>query len=986
MLAYFPTAYPDELLFSVVSRLAEMMGYPRSNDLSRAVYGQDRPMVEMGLPSHMAGVVAALPLGHPLTTDKLIHEQTLYPFYQPFLLAKSAQTLKALLCSRDGSKVPAYTGLSLKSIRPSPWLRFCYDCVQTDRAQYGACYWHRLHQLPGVKICPQHGAIIQDSQVPTYHRTVKHRYISAEQALTQAAPCPNPLTQTAFQECLWIAQDAAWLLNNLQPHLTPEALQTKLYQVLADQSLASYNRGMIRAAMFLRAFAHHYAADLLNLLECPLDYGNAQAWPIQVITRAGRKHPLQYLLVIHFLGYRAETFLTLPEPASYFGQGPWPCLNPACLSYQQPVIETCQIDFQGADTRPRGTFACSCGFVYRRVGPDQEAADRFRIGRVVTYGPVWDNRFQQLGADPRLSTEDMARQLNIEPTTLMAYAARQNQVAPEQPLPLETRTYHRNRWLAALEQSPAGCLHELRQDPALNETYRWLLQHDRAWYEAHRPALANRTGVRKTKSIYPDHYWRNRDVQLAEAIRLAARQLLKQPGQPLKISLTALCNHLNQGSFTSRRAKLPLTARTLAAVMEPYEVFVIRRLEWVLQQYRAKGITPPKRVLTQESGLACFGEPKWQDFANQILARLTSRADLEPSLVHDFLPCGQQDWPTLDAELSELVRQAARQLKAKSGYPTWVTICTIGAELDQLEVLLCHLDLLPRTGQTLTEVVEPVEVFVTRVMEWMANTGPDTWSHRARLIRLAGLKPYLHLPAVSRIIDDTCARLQAPSPLSSRRVDWIARDQTLASAITEAADLIRNRLNPPQRVTRGSLAQVVDSLGLIKTKTWHVLVRCLDRLPETRQAFEQVQETHEQFAQRRLYIVANRFRPQGLRPTRTQLLRQANVEYLATCPLIQATIEEILQATAALPSASEVATRRKWAELDQRLSRQIESTAEHLKALTDPPVWVSTTAIAKHIGYQLQPSNLENLPQTAKFLAQAVETREEFAIRQRQYR
>jgi len=279
----------------------------------------------------------------------------------------------------------------------------------------------------------------------------------------------------------------------------------------------------------------------------------------------------------------------------------------------------------------------------------------------------------------------------------------------------------------------------------------------------------------------------------------------------------------------------------------------------------------------------------------------------------------------------------------------------------------------------LLQVVEPIEVFVRRVMDWMANTCPDSYAHRAQFIGLAGLKPYLHLPAVAQIIDEAFT----PPSQHPRRVDWIVRDQKLASAIKEAAELIRNQFDPPQRVTRGSLSQVIDSFGIFKVGIWDLLVSCLDRLPEASQALAQVQETHEQFARRRLCIVADRFRAQGLRPTQTQLLRQANVEYLASTPWFQKTIKAILEDSAALPSASEAATKQKWMDRDNRLSLLIEPVARRLQLQTTPPVWVTMSAIGKQVGYKFNTTNLEKLPHSAKLLVQVVETREEFVIRQR---
>ena len=38
-------------------------------------------------------------------------------------------------------------------------------CIESDTRIYGEPYWHRIHQLPGVYICPIHGSVIIDSGV-----------------------------------------------------------------------------------------------------------------------------------------------------------------------------------------------------------------------------------------------------------------------------------------------------------------------------------------------------------------------------------------------------------------------------------------------------------------------------------------------------------------------------------------------------------------------------------------------------------------------------------------------------------------------------------------------------------------------------------------------------------------------------------------------------------------------------------------------------
>jgi len=45
------------------------------------------------------------------------------------------------------------------------YLRYCPICAEADRERYGESYWHRVHQMQGVDICPYHHCRLVDSSV-----------------------------------------------------------------------------------------------------------------------------------------------------------------------------------------------------------------------------------------------------------------------------------------------------------------------------------------------------------------------------------------------------------------------------------------------------------------------------------------------------------------------------------------------------------------------------------------------------------------------------------------------------------------------------------------------------------------------------------------------------------------------------------------------------------------------------------------------------
>jgi hypothetical protein len=970
------------------------MRYPHQGYLSKEIFGQECRFIDATLANHLDRLLAVLPPGHTVTAQKIIREQTLFPFYQPFVSPERGQRMAKKMYQTTPNNRHQQTSLPQRKIPEPKRLHFCYDCLIADRQQYGEGYWHRLHQASGVKVCPTHGTMLQESQVAIYYRPPTQRYLSAEQALVQARPAPNSFPPAIQQPLLQLARDAAWLLQHNNDHITPASLLVRFRRVLVDLNLAPY-QGRLYTTKFLNRFKPHYFPELLDLLGCPLDYDDCRAWPFLTVNKKSTeaKHPLQHLLTIRALGYSVETFFALPTETAYFGQGPWPCLNPVGDHYRQAVIETYQLDHHKLNRQPQAIFACQiCGFTYQRLGPDTSPEDCYRIDRIINRGSVWENRLAQLRADPTIGPTEIARQLNTNPTTVTTY-----QIIPvqNQPDPQAQRKQYRAIWLETLQRFPEAKVNELCRLPEVSSAYRWLIRHDREWYKAHtrdgRKTRRLSTDAFQRQSTKFNRYWHTRDAYLAQEVRLTAQHLLSQPGKPQKLTKSAICYHLNLGSFLPRPDRYPITAQTLNFIIEPQELFVIRRLLWAANDYGQQDYSPTRTELIRHAGLMTFFYGSRHKVLGQtILDRLDS-ANLEDrnAPLYTLLPSIQHDWPDLDARLAEAVVQSAHRLKHNAGYPTRVTVSTIGLELEQLEALLRYLEMLPQTAQTLAKVVETETELAHRVLVWVIANDPDTdrCENRADFVKLSGLQPYDNLPVVTKIIDEAFEQLQAqktPTARTKKSVDWTTRDEILAPAVRQAAKALKAQ--PEIKITAKAISQILDQAQLLNISTHQPLLFRANQLPKTNQALQEVLETSEQFTQRRLYQLAEQFRQQGLRPTKTQLRAIVNARTLTTSSLIQQTINDISTSSTHLPSTFEASLQAWWAEIDAELAPLIEPAARHLKAQTDPFVSASKSAIATYLGqYSRILPNLDKLPQTAAILAQVAETREVFALRRVQW-
>jgi TniQ len=214
MLEYLPDPYPGELLYSVWARYSDYVRYANKMDVFLELFGTTGIQATVDLPSHLGYFVGNLPFGHTYTVDYFIDRHTLLPFYAAFHVPEQVRQLREQMISPNGQALHRKAGVSQTTI-PSPhWLRYCPQCIQTDRENVGECYWHRLHQVPGVEICQVHRIWLENSAVRARNKFTTREFISAECA-SVATAARDAESSPFFQTLMNIAIDVFYLLSVL---------------------------------------------------------------------------------------------------------------------------------------------------------------------------------------------------------------------------------------------------------------------------------------------------------------------------------------------------------------------------------------------------------------------------------------------------------------------------------------------------------------------------------------------------------------------------------------------------------------------------------------------------------------------------------------------------------------------------------------------------------------------------------------------------
>jgi Tn7-like transposition protein D/TniQ len=609
-LGFFTDPLPDELLYSACARFSEQSRYPNALDALHDLFGNQKISAMVDFPNRLDKLISSLPPGHRYTADRFIEENTLFPFYAPFLHPERAQIVRNEMKVEGDNHIRARLGIAAARIPLPARLRYCPKCVIDDREKYKKTYWHRNHQITGVEVCFTHAVFLESSFIPWQGRGhASSRFHSAEEAVSNTSPRPTDLDNRKHSFFLSIARNAAWLLSQRELLLGSRVLRDRYYNLLLKRGYAYYN-GRIRTTELLNEFIQFYSNEFLSSIHCPINSGG-HSWVIRLLLKDKVnvvQPPLRHLLLLIFLEHTAEQIFTSISEYKPFGDGPWSCLNHAAHHFQQSIVTKCRITdclIKKKHGRPMGTFTCKCGLVYHRIGPDHSTEDRFCTSSIQSYGPIWERSLQKLWDDTGRPLRDVGQRLGVSELTIIRHAIRlglpMNSPGARQVngyeryrsyrrTMQEALSHYRTEWLTIRKSNPKATRKQLIAIASF--LYLWLRKNDSVWIEKHLPKV-NKPN-RRIKRID----WKNEDRKLAAALKVAAQKIKNLPGRPMRASITAILKEIGHRAWVERRlTDLPLTAKAIQLHIESLESYTIRKVIWAEQSFHLEGLSPTRHQL-----------------------------------------------------------------------------------------------------------------------------------------------------------------------------------------------------------------------------------------------------------------------------------------------------------------------------------------------------------------------------------------------------
>lgn len=597
MLPFF-SLHPDELLFSACARYHIWSRNPSWKQTMIDLFGSRKGAASIDFPNDLKYLCDQMPQGG-LSPQEIIEGHTLFPLYRPFLTEERAKKVEQVMINGSNGKggVIHFTlGVMASNVITPGYLRYCPKCIEVDREQYGEAYWHRHHQAPGVLACYFHRTKLINSNV----RFSGDRSI---QAFTDISTMSEVIFECDEQvsDLEWdLTESTYWILNNSIQVFDPEVTQGKYIQNLIVKGYISEG-GRIKQEFLAEQFELFFGSSFLRDLGCSVLHTDNN-WLVKMLRKLrGMTHPLRHILLLSFLQLTPKQFFEKVFDVYYpFGEGPWVCLNPAADHYKENVIKDCVVTRCSKTKKSIRTFSCTCGFVYARSGPDKSTHDRYRIGRIKNFGPVWLDKLLQLRTE-NLSNREIAKRLKVSNGTIKNQLDKLNTVDKSgiKNYDVESKIdYYREAWMKMIRDNPAKSKKAIRN--MAENIFSWLYRYDREWLNNNSPENLPRKKYGGDNRVD----WDKRDNQIAEELINASSKILAHIGRPIQITKNSLSRTIGKTALLQQHLdKLPKSKEIILKLVESQDEFQIRRVNYVVDVMLRDGLSLNRTSIIRNAGI-----------------------------------------------------------------------------------------------------------------------------------------------------------------------------------------------------------------------------------------------------------------------------------------------------------------------------------------------------------------------------------------------
>lgn len=152
---FLPPPIEGETLYSWCVRFHRLSTNTQSRLTSRQLFNNFTAGFRHDFPTHLTNLMENTNRLF-CSVENLIYDKTILAIYAPFLSPQAIKTVIQAMQKGGYSQIKNQLGLRSGYIFTAAPLKACPSCMQKD-ASSGMAWWHLEHQLPTVRICPEHG-------------------------------------------------------------------------------------------------------------------------------------------------------------------------------------------------------------------------------------------------------------------------------------------------------------------------------------------------------------------------------------------------------------------------------------------------------------------------------------------------------------------------------------------------------------------------------------------------------------------------------------------------------------------------------------------------------------------------------------------------------------------------------------------------------------------------------------------------------------
>ncbi|SAK74366.1 hypothetical protein AWB75_04137 [Caballeronia catudaia] len=577
-----PLPYDGESLYSVIARYLEAANITAPTFALNTLFGTvARPKKE--LICSLAEFSRQTDLAWGLSALEIAQRYTVAPYYAVYSTQSRRTAAYAAITARDGIAPAVILQVNKSPVARNAGLRYCPRCAMEDVLEGRRPCWRRVHQLPGVFICPYHRVPLLSVRDPRATKSGVYRLDPAEHVSSWRR---NAEVQTAME----ISADAL-VRSEPQPHL--RSAETEWLQLAADRGFVKAN-GYVDTEAIVNGLTEMYGGAYLEATGLDMSRLQPNPWPARLIRcRNVAFHPLQYILLGNFLERCDNTARRIradlaPSKARVV------CPNQYASHPAGHIIDHIRTSRTIAGkSRYHGHCRC-CGihFTFSGCSADTNIPNDVQVTQ---YGKDLCGAVQTM-RNEGLSFPAIERAMGLPPRA----ARRMLQRPDEKPRARPTREQlleWRCEWKELLRSvAPEGHLAAAMRNKYL---YNRLCQYDKEWLTQ----CAARYENLKNQNVASE--WARRDQAYKIRLQRAAATILSAGPSLVRASKVAIAAKAGLSvRRMSIRHKLPLCDAVLAELAESAEEFQVRRLEAARQTLVTADIPVTRWKLLRQAGIS----------------------------------------------------------------------------------------------------------------------------------------------------------------------------------------------------------------------------------------------------------------------------------------------------------------------------------------------------------------------------------------------